>query len=1358
MKHNSMKYLVYVLSFVFLYTNSYAKERETQAYIGANQSGKDQSFDCSPSTSQSELNINNVRARLLAGGDFWWDGVETGKYEFPKVDPSSGQTSIISIFSGALWFTGRDDGGNLQCAAQTYRGAGRHDFYTGPLVGDFGDAEYSVCDAYDKHFTVYGEEISQFLAIAQANNGVVSSSQVPENILKWPGKANPYYYGTDLFYDEGSLAPFYDVDDNGVYDPTKGDFPIIGVSNNGVLQPSYADQMIFWVINDNGNVHGRTNGVPIGIQVNCLAFAYQTADALNDMTFYTFETIKKTPNPLFTTYMGVFVDPDLGTHLDDFIGCDTAREMAYVYNANACDPQYGCNPPITGIDFFEGPIGDDDQELGLSSFIYFNNTTGPQGDPDVAAEFRSFQAGAPSNEDGFPVWKDLTPIYPCGDGYLETACTGRSRYVYPGNPMNPSGWSEVYNQTPTISNTPDDRRFVQNSGPFTLVPGFAQRITIGVFSIVPDAYDGKPDASELVFPADDLAQSLFDNGFDIIDGPDAPTMKIRELDQSLIVNLVNEPGSNNFGELYAEPHALPTNSQENDSLYRFQGYLVYQLANAQVTAQDLDNNEKAKLIFQSDLKDDVTTIYNYEDIGAGSYNAILKVTGENIGASKHFEITEDLFATGTKALINNKKYYFAAVAYAYADYNPYPVTSGLPSLEIFKQGRNNFKVYQATPHVIDSRSGGTLLNAEAGDPLQVERLEGAGNGGTIIRLNDATESAIVGSASAFKDIIEYELGQDPIKAKVVDPLKLQDVHFELRFTSFELRYDTIIIGTDTTITSSYTQSATFSDSNTYVINVFNGNDGGLIESIEAERPFDRSYEQILSDYGVSVTVNLPESAEINLDNNRSVYEVLSSSLEYADPTKTWLNLVSDQGFEAPSNWIRAGSTLDNDNIFSAHQYDYASPAIDTFFFDPTNTSGQNLFETSLLNGTMAPYCLASNYGNPGVATSGRVEYLWGPAFRWDVWDVSGNTVVMNPKNTLDDLSSVSIVFTPNSDLWSDCIVFETGENISANEGMVPKGSLRAAQSGLSKFPGYAINLETGERLNIAFGEASCLGAYNGRDMLFNPTHHDRDILTSIPGLDGSEKEPIWGGMHFVYVFKTRYDGGQAAYNVLSNNPIDPSQGTAVPSAVADLYEDIMYTFIPLTSESFSFQDPSNMPTETRIDINLNTPFKSFQTSETSTLEGNNTLPRYRFNSYGKAPSENNELVGKTSLSNIRVVPNPYYAYSDYEESQIDNVVKIIGLPDLCDVSIYTLNGRLVRRFNRSVGEYAGNIVESQEISDAQPVNTGINLDNSLTWDLNNDQRIPIGSGVYIIHIDAHELGETVVKSVVFMRPTDVSNF
>ena len=49
--------------------------------------------NCNDATSQIDLNINNVRARILGAGDMWWD-LNDAAYEIPKVDPS---LSLIHI-------------------------------------------------------------------------------------------------------------------------------------------------------------------------------------------------------------------------------------------------------------------------------------------------------------------------------------------------------------------------------------------------------------------------------------------------------------------------------------------------------------------------------------------------------------------------------------------------------------------------------------------------------------------------------------------------------------------------------------------------------------------------------------------------------------------------------------------------------------------------------------------------------------------------------------------------------------------------------------------------------------------------------------------------------------------------------------------------------------------------------------------------------------------------------------------------------------------------------------------------------------------------------------------------------------
>src|SRR5688572_33054951 len=93
------------------------------AYIEPNRSGanpidKPISYrsDCAPATMSYDLAINNVRARLLNGGDMWWD-LSIGQYIVPKVDPALGVPGVSSLFAGAVWLGGFDDAGNLKIAA-----------------------------------------------------------------------------------------------------------------------------------------------------------------------------------------------------------------------------------------------------------------------------------------------------------------------------------------------------------------------------------------------------------------------------------------------------------------------------------------------------------------------------------------------------------------------------------------------------------------------------------------------------------------------------------------------------------------------------------------------------------------------------------------------------------------------------------------------------------------------------------------------------------------------------------------------------------------------------------------------------------------------------------------------------------------------------------------------------------------------------------------------------------------------------------------------------------------------------------------------------------------------------------------
>jgi predicted DNA-binding helix-hairpin-helix protein len=104
-----------------------------------------------------------------------------------------------------------------------------------------------------------------------------------------------------------------------------------------------------------------------------------------------------------------------------------------------------------------------------------------------------------------------------------------------------------------------------------------------------------------------------------------------------------------------------------------------------------------------------------------------------------------------------------------------------------------------------------------------------------------------------------------------------------------------------------------------------------------------------------------------------------------------------------------------------------------------------------------------------------------------------------------------------------------------------------------------------------------------------------------------------------------------------------------------------------------------------------------------------------------------------ALDLINVVPNPYKAYSEYENNKLDNRVKITNLPEKCTVRIYNMQGKMIREFKKD--------------SDIT----------YLDWTLTNQDNIPVSSGVYLIHIDVPGIGEKVIKSFVAMRMVDLQN-
>ncbi|MFK7933956.1 MAG: hypothetical protein AB8G22_10635 [Saprospiraceae bacterium] len=1274
--------------------------------------------DCDQAVAKYDMAINNVRARLLTGGDVWWDpGASDGRYVVPKVP--AGQPEVSAIFAGAVWLGGVDPAGNLKIAAQQYGSAsGNADFWPGPLDPMEGTTEQQTCSDWDRFFVVTGEEIDEHLRNYQKaidGNLPYNEGDIPRNIRGWPARGNQFFFDIHRFElpnTSQGLGAFFDQDKDGFYEPDEGDYPVIEI-RGCIGNPQYPDEMVFWIYNDNGNIHSESNADPIQMEVQVQGFAYATNDEINDMTFQRYKLINRAIESIDSTFFAMWVDADLGCFTDDFVGCDTARSLAYIYNADAVDGDngsacsggvntYGDEVPIIGVDYFRGPLDEFGNELGMSSFTYFNNggQGGPPGgttDPGSAQEYYNLLSGS---------WKTGEPFEFGGDGYQEG--TFPIEYAFPNAPDDGAGWSMC-----TFPNNPNyDRRTVQASGPFRLDPGAVNELIVGVVFVADQDYPC-PSVRALQ-GADDIAQSLFDACFEITDGPDAPDVDIVELDQELVLVLTNDESSNNFEESYAQV-GLNVPSGQSDSLYTFEGYRIFQMSGPDVTIADLGDPNKARLVISVDVKNNREKLYNWIPIDSPTeetyYQPVLQNEGvTNDGVRHTFNIINDQF-TGTR-LINHRKYYYTALAYAQNNFEDFdPENPSIGQRQPYLEGRKNIgdgnnPFYTAIPRPIVDR----VVNSDYGDGAVVTRLDGIGVGGNFLDISNETRQAIIDGS--FDGTITYNAGGGPVNISVYNPLEVVDGEFLLTFIDENLDNDELDDNVRWTLTDLGSDNKTITSAST----------------------IDKLNEQLLPEYGFALTIGQTDDAGDGADATNGVVGYIEQYEEGGNP---WLTGIADgqplgvifpPPFDQGLNFIATAGGQEDEVLDPTQAFSAVGP------------------------GTWVPYTLANWRNNAAT-------YLT-PS-----WTTGTNSSIVRNNNELEDLNNVDIVFTSDKELWSRCIIVETYNDAMGGFAPIePPLSIGDANSmdvraepsvtkfdndgdgrpdvdpdeereGFGWFPGYAIDVETGERLNIFFGENSLFrqeladalpGEFNeaptGADMMFNP---ESQMLINAGGTQ-SLLNFYAGGNHFIYVTRQPYDGCESTYERLGPSPSPLRKVRALQSVTWT-----SMAMLESTADMLSYAD-GLIPTDVTVKLRVDNPY---QVSE-GTAEYNG-YPTYRFTLDGVAPAEQSTEDVESALDMIKVVPNPYYAYSAYEVSQFTNTVKITNLPAKATITIYSLDGRFIRRYNRdetpAAPEGSSRGIRSKQIIP------------DVEWDLRNTKGIPVASGVYLIHVDAGALGERVIK-------------
>jgi hypothetical protein len=360
-------------------------------------------------TQSATLDYNNSRIGVLNGGDFFWD-LNNSKYEVPK---TNGTTPKSTIFSSSIWLGAEEEDGTVHLSAMTYRQRGQ-DFWPGPHSNNSG----ATRTKYDKMYEVSQEEI---------NAHKINSTSPIQSIQNWPGngdttKGEPY-----------QLAPFVDLNKNGKYEPSLGDYP--SIKGTGAVYCVYSDQ----------GIHTESGGRALGVDVHQL-FYQDVSAGFEEVNLASFTVINRSDTTYTNFKFGVFVDFDLGNFADDFVGCDSTSNMIYAYNGDDNDEGvlgYGLNPPAQNMMFLNQKMG--------GALYYNNNTNRINGNPNSASDFYNYLCIN---------WKNGTKMVDNGTP------SNKINYMFSGDPVANTGWTELQS-----GNTPADRRMLAVAEETSLSPG-----------------------------------------------------------------------------------------------------------------------------------------------------------------------------------------------------------------------------------------------------------------------------------------------------------------------------------------------------------------------------------------------------------------------------------------------------------------------------------------------------------------------------------------------------------------------------------------------------------------------------------------------------------------------------------------------------------------------------------------------------------------------------------------------------------------------------------------------------------------------------------------------------------------------
>jgi photosystem II stability/assembly factor-like uncharacterized protein len=377
-------------------------------------------------------------------------------------------------------------------------------------------------------------------------------------------------------------APYKDVNGNGQYDAC---IDVPGIKNSF--------QTFFVCLTDGfSQTHTISEGfsggtAPMNAEVHLTAWSYLDSNSMNfinDVLFFKWDILNKNNSPWTGFYSSIVCDPDLGDASDDYIGCDSVRNLGYCYNSSNNDGigsgrTYGANPPATGMRVLKTPVRKNSvpaDTVPMTSFVYFTGTGAPgpscEQDPSSAPSL-SYNYMKGVKKDGTP-WLNPTTTPPY-----------QTKFCYKGDPETASGWTEYTGRIENcggittgniVPSPPGDRRYIMSMGRdnFTFNPGDTQ--TIVMAQLIARGTNNKNAVTKL--------KQLSDNVYNLYKSGAISIGIVNNLSEVATEYVLYQNYPNPFNPSTNIKFSIPQNSFVSLKIYDVSGKVVDELLNQNMTA------------------------------------------------------------------------------------------------------------------------------------------------------------------------------------------------------------------------------------------------------------------------------------------------------------------------------------------------------------------------------------------------------------------------------------------------------------------------------------------------------------------------------------------------------------------------------------------------------------------------------------------------------------------------------------------------------------------------------------------------------------------------------------------------------